>query len=68
MLKSIDKFFVVLIITLIFLSGLVIYAFRGVFSAYLTAYEISQENLDSNLKLNNERFDEAYNWVLKKGS
>jgi len=66
--KSIDKFFVVLIITLIFLSGLVIYAFRGVFSAYLTAYEISQENLDSNLKLNNERFDEAYNWVLKKGS
>ncbi|OGM20201.1 hypothetical protein A2771_03425 [Candidatus Woesebacteria bacterium RIFCSPHIGHO2_01_FULL_38_26b] len=68
MFKSIDKFFVVLIITLIFLSGLVIYAFRGVFSAYLTAYEISQENLDSNLKLNNERFDEAYNWVLKKGS
>ena len=65
-LGKIDKFLYVLIFTLVLLSILVIFAFKSVFSAYLTAYEIDQENVGSNLKINKEKLDEVHKWVFEK--
>ena len=64
--QKIDKFYLALILTLIVMSALVIFAFRGVFSAYLTAYEFSQEELQSELNIDTKNLDEAYNWAFNK--
>lgn len=62
---KIDKFYLILIITLVSLSALVIYAFNSVFSAYNIAYEVDQGNLGE-LKIDKDSLDEAYVWVFKK--
>ena len=65
-LQKIDRFYLALIITLIVMSGLVIFAFRGVFSAYLTAYELSESDLESDLIVKTKELDEAHSWAFQK--
>ena len=65
---KLDKFYIVLIATLILLSLLVVFAFRSVFSAYNVAYEVSQSSLNSELKINKEKLDEVYNWVFTRAN
>jgi hypothetical protein len=65
-IQKIDKFYLALILTLILMSGLVIFTFRGVFSAYLTAYELSESDLQSDLNVRTKELDEAYDWALQK--
>lgn len=65
-LQKIDKFYLALILTLIVMSGLVIFSFRGVFAAYLTAYEFSQKDLESDISVDEKSLDEAYTWVFNK--
>jgi hypothetical protein len=65
-LEKIDKFYVVLTLTLVFLAAVEIFAFRGVFSAYLTAYEIDQEDLGTEVRVDKETLEEAHSWVVNK--
>lgn len=65
---KLDKFYIVLIATLILLSLLVVFAFRSVFSAYNVAYEVSQSSLNSELKINKDKLDEVYNWVFTRAN
>ncbi len=63
---KVDKFYLVLIATLVLLSLLVVFAFKSVFSAYNTAYEVTQGNLNTELKINKDKLDEVYNWVFTR--
>jgi len=40
-LAKIDKFYFILVIVLVFLSAVFAYAFRGIFTAFVTSYEIN---------------------------
>ncbi|OGM18267.1 hypothetical protein A2686_03635 [Candidatus Woesebacteria bacterium RIFCSPHIGHO2_01_FULL_38_10] len=62
----IDKFYLILAFVLSLLSVLLIFSFRGVFSAFLSAYEIDQKNLETDLKLEKEKLDKAHEWVLQQ--
>jgi hypothetical protein len=65
---KLDKFYIVFLVVLIALSTLIVVAVRGVFSAYITAYEIDQGALDAGLKVDNNGLDEVYTWAFNKGS
>ena len=65
-LEKVNKFYLVLIAILILLAVMVIFSFRGVFSAYLTAYEIDQESFGNNTKVDKEKLEESYSWAFTK--
>ena len=64
-LAKIDKFVVVLTAILIIMATVVTFAFKGIFSAYLTAYEISQ-SINSDLKIEKEKLEQAYEWAFSE--
>jgi cell division protein FtsL len=64
-LAKIDKFVIVLAITLVAMAVIVTFAFKGIFSAYLTAYEINQ-SIDSDLRIEKERLEQAHAWAFSK--
>lgn len=64
--EKIDKFYLVLAVVLILMALLVIMAFRSVFSAYLTAYEVDQTQLETELRVNRDKLEEAYTWAFNK--
>lgn len=64
-LAKIDKFVIVLTITLTVMATIVTFAFKGIFSAYLTAYEINQ-GIDSDLQIEKGKLEQAYEWVFSK--
>jgi hypothetical protein len=61
---KIDKFYIVLIFVLILLATMLIFTFRSVFSAYNTAYEIDPGVVGVPFKVDEEKFNEAYEWVF----
>lgn len=63
---KIDKFYIVLGLVLVLMAALLIMAFRAVFSSYITAYDIDQASIQSELKINKEEVDQAYKWVFSK--
>ena len=63
---KIDKFYIVLMVTLTLLSVMVILTFKGLFSAYITAYEIDQKELSGDVRIDKEKLEEAYSWVFTK--
>ena len=64
--EKIDKFYLVFAFILIILSLVVIFTFNGVFSAFNTAYEIDQESVESELKVNKDNLGKAHKWVFEK--
>lgn len=64
-LAKIDKFYFVLAIVLMFLSVVFVYAFRGIFSAFVTAYEVSVPSQQSN-KIDLAKLETANNLVFEK--
>ena len=63
---KVDKFYIALVIVLAVMAAVVIFAFKGVFSAYITAYEIDQRSLDVELSVNKEKLNEAHKWVFER--
>ena len=64
--EKVDKFYIVLMVTLTLLSVMVILTFRGLFSAYITAYEIDQREISGDVRIDKEKLEEAYSWVFTK--
>jgi hypothetical protein len=64
--NKVDKFYVVLVVTLALLSILLIVTFRSLFSAYLTAYEIDQKELAKGVRVDVDKLDEAYSFSYTK--
>ncbi|OGM21225.1 hypothetical protein A2714_05460 [Candidatus Woesebacteria bacterium RIFCSPHIGHO2_01_FULL_38_9] len=65
-LEKVDKFYIVLVVTLFLLAAVEIFAFRGVFGAYLTAYEFDQEDLGNEVRVDREVLQEAHSWAFNK--
>lgn len=64
-LAKIDKFYFVLAIVLILLSVVFVYAFRGIFSAFVTAYEVSVPSEQSN-KIDLVKLETAHELLYEK--
>ncbi len=65
---KIDKFFLAFAIALVVMSVMLVVAFRGIFSAYLTAYEIDQKDIQVNTRIDEDSLEEAYFWAINKSS
>ncbi len=63
---KIDKFYLILALVLALMAILIIATFRGVFSAYLAAYEISEKDVGVEVKVQKEALDEVYAWLTTK--
>lgn len=61
-----DKFYIAFIVVLILLSVLLIVTFKSIFSAYISAYEVSPSDISNSAKIDTKSLDEAYDWVVKK--
>jgi cell division protein FtsL len=66
--EKIDKFYLTFVVVMVLMAALLVVAFRGVFSAYLHAYEVNKEDLEVDAKIQKESLDEAYTWVTNKES
>ena len=64
--EKIDKFFLVLTLTLVVLSTILVLSFRGVFSLLLTAYDFDPNDLPSNVSVDKGKLNEASNFVYNK--
>ena len=60
---KIDIFVPVIVFTAIFMAGIGIFTFKSVFEAITQANEIQQEIPDSQLRINKDLLNEAYNKV-----
>jgi cell division protein FtsL len=65
-LEKIDKFYIVLAVVLLFMALMIIMSFKGVFSAFLTAYDLDQQAIGQEVRLNSEELDEVYTWVYNR--
>jgi hypothetical protein len=50
------------------MSVLVIISFRGIFSAFLDAYELDQSEISSQVKVDKEKLEEADRWLSERES
>ena len=66
-LAKIDRFMIILTIVLIIMATIVTFSFRGIFSAYLTAYEINQ-GTSNDLRIEKEKLEEAHRWAFSDDS
>ena len=64
--ETVDKFYVVLTFILVAMSILIIFSFRGVFSMFLTGYELDANMLNSSVRVEKEKISEAYDFVFTK--
>ena len=64
---KLDKFYLIFFSVLAALAVLVVFTFRGIFSAFLTAYEIDQPD-NTDIKINSDQLNEAYNFAFNKGN
>lgn len=65
-MEKIDKFYFVLGGVMLLMAVLVIFTFRTIFSSYINAYEVDQAAINAGLKVDEEKLNEAYNWVKNK--
>jgi hypothetical protein len=63
---KIDKFIVVFAIVLIIMAGIVIYNFRGIFSAMTTAYEVDVNVSASELRIDKGKLDQAHETAFSR--
>ena len=66
--EKIDKFYFVFAVVLILMAVMVIVAFKGIFSAYLNAYEISSKDIQADTEVNKDSLEEAHFWVTEKSA
>lgn len=65
-LRKNNKYLLIVISVLVVLAGLVLFAFKGVFSALTTAYEVETKLPDSELRINKNKLEEAERAVFER--
>lgn len=63
-LKKIDVYYPVLFVVLIVLSVFTIFTFRGLFSAFVAAYETEEEK--TQVRIDKNKLNQAYDAALKR--
>ena len=66
--EKLDKFYLILAIVLTLMAVMIVVAFRGIFSAFLHAYEIDQAEVQVDAKIDKDLLDETYTWLADKTS
>ncbi len=64
--ERIDKFYLIFFLALVPIVILAIFSFKGIFSAYNLAYDVSIEGLDEKIKVDETKLEEAYLFVKDK--
>lgn len=65
---KIDKFYILFVGVMVLMAAMVIYAFKGIFSSFLTAYEVGQAGSTLLVKVDKEELDSVYGYVFEKDS
>lgn len=65
---KIDKFYIAFVVIMILLTGLIIFSFKTVFSAFITAYDVEVENVDAELRVDEVRLNKALLSIYQKES
>ncbi len=66
--EKIDSFYVIFAFVMVLMTGLIIIAFKVIFSAYLGASEISSKDTQVSAEIKKDVLEEAYNWARQKES
>jgi hypothetical protein len=66
--EKLDKFYLILAVVLTLMAVMVIVAFRGIFSAYLGASDISSKDTQISKEIDQDSLEEAYAWISNKTS
>lgn len=67
-LGKIDKFYAFFVVVMVLLAAMVIYAGQGIFSSFITAYEVGQDEAQVHLRINKEKLDSVYKFTKEKES
>lgn len=65
-LQRIDRYYIALTVILVLMAVLLIFSFKGVFSAFLTAGSFDQESVGGQVRVNQSNLDEAYKWAFNR--
>ena len=65
-LGEIDRFYPILAVTLIVLSALTIFTFKGIFSALKTAGKVDEQIVGVQIQLDKAKLDQAYKEGVEK--
>ena len=65
-LQKIDKYYLGLSVILILMATLLIFSFKGVFSAFLTAGSFDPSNIEAEIRINQSNLNEAYSWAFSR--
>lgn len=60
-----NKYYILGFISLLIMGGVVIYAFRTIFSSLSLAFEVETEIPESELRINKQNLDKAYGLVYE---
>ena len=65
---KIDKFYILFVVIMVLLAAMVIYSFKGIFSSFITVYEIGRNSSNVHVKVDKEELDSAYDFAFGKDS
>lgn len=63
---KVNKFFVIFFIVMGILSLIVIYSGKNIFNAFLISNETNSDNGLENIKIDEEKFNQAYSMIFEK--
>lgn len=66
--QKIDKYYLALVLVLIVMAVMLVFSFRGVFSAFLNATNVNSLTSKGLVRINQTELDTAYNWAFNKNS
>lgn len=64
--QKIDKYYLGLTVTLILMAVLLVFSFRGVFSAFLISLTFDPSAVGGQVRVDQTSLDEAYIWAFKR--
>lgn len=65
-LQKIDKYYLGLSVILILMAVLVVFSFKGIFSAFLSAMSFDPSTIESQVRIDQISLDEAHEWAFNK--
>ncbi len=65
---KIDKFYLVFILIMVVMGAVVIFTLKTLFSSVISAYDINSSSAGSNLTVDKDKLNEAYDYVLPKNN
>lgn len=65
-LEKVDKFYFVFVLVMVLMAVLVVATFQGIFSSYIDAFDIDQEEIGVDLVIDKEKLDQTHSWAFNK--